>query len=363
MRIGIDARALGWAGLGRYTRNLLNNLVALSGKENYFVVFGPRVYGSEVGNHPRIKFVSVTSSYYSVREQTVFLAALLKEKIDVMHFLHFNAPIYYRRPFVVSVHDLTRFFFPAQKNKSNFHQWAYELVFKNAINNSKKIITVSEHTRTDLIRHFPNLSQKVSVVYEGVDIEKFNTKKASEESLISRPYILFAGVWMTHKNLPRLLGAFKKIIERGYEGNLVITGEGKKHHVDVPKIAENMGLKKRVIFPGYVTDGQLKDLFQNADLFVFPSLYEGFGLPSLEALACGTPVVASRVSSIPEILGDAALYFDPYSVDDMADKIYMLLRDQLLRAKLVELGLQRSNLFTWKKCAEQTLEIYSKVVI
>ncbi|MDO8512796.1 MAG: glycosyltransferase family 1 protein [bacterium] len=369
MRIGIDARALGWAGLGRYSRNLLKNLVTQAPRGMEFVVFAPHAFGREFSEMRGVKFVPVTASYYSVREQTIFLASLMQEKLDLMHFLHFNAPIFYRKPFVVTIHDLTRFFFPAQKHKGHLHQWAYETVFRSAINNSSKIITVSEHTQIDLVRYFPKATNKTAVIHEGVDTAMFSksiTGPGAQERLrklgVTKSYLLFVGVWMTHKNLPGLLQAFKKVRENGFAGQLVITGKGQAHHVDVPELIKGEGMGDCVVLPGKVADEDLLCLFQNAELFIMPSLYEGFGLPALEALACGRPVVASSVSSLPEILGDAAVYFDPYSVDDMAEKISKLINDKQKQVELISLGTEQVKKFRWDKCAKETLEVYQGVL-
>ena len=370
MRIGIDARALGWAGLGRYSRNLLKNLVKQTPSEVEFVVFAPKAYGREFSEMKQVKFVPVTASYYSLREQTLFLSSLMRENLDLMHFLHFNAPIFYKRPSVVTIHDLTRFFFPAQKHKGRMHQLAYEIVFRSAIKNSSKIITVSEHTRTDLVRYFPKATDKTVMIHEGVDTTMFlnnrNGESYQSEKLdrwgIKKPYLLFVGVWMTHKNLPRLLQAFKKVKEGGFDGQLVITGKGQAHHVDVNALVKGEGMGDSVILPGKVADEDLPMLFQNAELFIMPSLYEGFGLPALEALACGTPVVASSVSSLPEILGESAVYFDPYSVDDMAEKITSLINDKQKQSELISLGNTQIQKFSWEKCAEETLGVYQSVL-
>ena len=369
MRIGIDARALGWAGLGRYSRNLLKNLVKQAPPGMEFVVFAPRSLCREFSEMRGVKLVPVTASYYSMREQTFFLGSLMREKLDLMHFLHFNAPIFYKRPSVVTIHDLTRFFFPAQKHKGRLHQWAYETVFRSAINNSKKIITVSEHTRMDLVRYFPKASDKAVIIHEGVDTVMFSKDALdgkSHERLqklgITKPYLLFVGVWMTHKNLPRLLQAFKKVRARGFSGSLVITGKGQSHHVDVPDLVNNEGMSDFVVLPGKVSDEDLPTLFQNAEIFIMPSLYEGFGLPALEALACGTPVIASSVSSLPEILGNAAAYFDPYSVVDMADKISKLISDKQKQVELVLAGSSQVQKFNWDKCAQETLAVYQSVL-
>jgi glycosyltransferase involved in cell wall biosynthesis len=149
--------------------------------------------------------------------------------------------------------------------------------------------------------------------------------------------------------------------EEGYTGKLMITGEGLSHHVNVGQLANELGLKDDVILPGRVSDEMLPTLYRGAQMFVFPSLYEGFGLPPLEAMACGTPVAASRISSIPEILGEAAVYFDPYSVEEIAESINKILLEEGLKEKMVDLGLLQAKNFNWKKCARETLGVYNTV--
>lgn len=372
MRIGIDARALSWAGLGRYSQNLLNSIASLNNVQNSpndFVVFGSKKFAREISDLPRTKFVLVDDSYYSLKEQTLFLRSILSEKMDLMHFLHFNAPVLYRRPFVVTIHDLTRFFFPAQKNTSYFHQWAYEEVFRSAVVHSRNIISVSESTKSDLIRYFPQVSDRVDVIYEGVNTDIFNpVNQENEDSELQKmgidaPYLLFVGVWMNHKNIFRLLEAFKEVTENGFIGKLAITGKGRFHDVNVPEIIAKFGLGKRVILPGNVSDQGLGILYRGAEMFVFPSLYEGFGLPPLEAMACGTPVVASNVSSIPEILGMAAEYFDPLDSHDISKTITRVLNSKNIKSKLIENGIERVGNFQWRKTAEDTLGIYERARI
>jgi len=366
MRIGIDARALSWAGLGRYSHNLLNSMSSLNNIHD-FVVFGSKKFASEIIDLPKVKFVPVDDSYYSLKEQTLFLRSLLREKMDLMHFLHFNAPVFYRRPFVVTIHDLTRFFFPAQKNTSHFHQWAYEEVFRSAVIHSQGIISVSECTKSDLIRYFPQVNDRVDVIYEGVNTNIFNPRRGENEEDdlkglgIDSSYLLFVGVWMNHKNIFRLLEAFKEVVENGYQGKLVITGKGRVHDINVSQIISKLDLNSRVILPGNVSDSLLAVLYRNADIFVFPSLYEGFGLPPLEAMACGTPVVASGVSSIPEILGDAAEYFDPLNSNDISNAIIKVINSRIIRSKLVASGTGQINSFQWEKTAKETLAFYDKV--
>jgi glycosyltransferase involved in cell wall biosynthesis len=365
--IGIDARAYGWAGLGRYARNLLRHMTMIPSPHT-FVVFAPRAFCRELADLPCVRPVPVTHSYYSVAEQTVFLASLLAERVDVMHFLHFNAPLFYRRPSVVTVHDLTRFFFPAQKRRGLLHQWAYEEVFRAAVEHAGALITVSEHTRRDLLRFFPQVSARTVVIREGVEHERFRPDPGAndEDRLhafgVRAPYLLFVGVWMNHKNLPRLLQAFRLVRRRGFRGTLVLTGEGRKSDEDVRGMVRRLQLADDVVLPGIVPEDVLPSLYRRASAFVFPSLYEGFGLPPLEAMACGVPVVASRVASLPEVLGPAAEFVDPLSPEDIARGVRHVLEDQQHRQFLVARGMERARQFRWEQCAQETLQVYTSVV-
>ena len=365
MRIGIDARAYGWAGLGRYVRNLLRHLTGLPGAPE-LVVFVPRVYAREIAEMPRVRVVPVASSYYSLREQTLFLALLLRYRVDLMHFLHFNAPVFYRRPSVVTIHDLTRFLFPAQKHTGPFHQWAYEEVFRAAIVHARRVIAVSEHTRNDLLRFFPNVADRTVVIPEGIEHERYHTTTNSAADAaalarlgINKPYLLFVGVWMNHKNLPRLLEAFTDVRQQGFAGQLVITGVGRPHDEDVPGLVRRLRLSSSVILPGNVPEQILPILYRQASVFVFPSLYEGFGFPPLEAMACGVPVVASQVASLPEVLGDAADFVDPLSPGDIARGVSRVLRDAPHREGLIVRGLERVKRYQWSRCAAETLHVYA----
>jgi glycosyltransferase involved in cell wall biosynthesis len=286
-----------------------------------------------------------------------------------MHFLHFNAPLFYRRPSVVTIHDLTRFLFPAQKHRGLFHQWAYEEVFRSTILHARRIIAVSEHTRNDLARFFPDAAERTVVIPEGVEHDQYRPAphpSSGDEMLmrlgVTKPYLLFVGVWMNHKNLSRLLEAFREVRRQGFPGRLVITGSGRAHDEDVPRMVQRLGLSQVVLFPGNVPEDLLPSLYRQAFVFVFPSLYEGFGLPPLEAMACGVAVVASRVASLPEVLGAAAEYVDPLSSEDIARGILRVLRDRSHRDLLIQRGRARAQMYHWERCARETLEVYASVV-
>lgn len=366
MRVGIDARAYDWTGIGRYLQNLLLRLPSLH--ENLeLTVFIPRRFCREAAERPRTTVVPVSGSYYSLSEQTVFLRTLLAHHVDLMHFPNFNAPIFYRRPVVVTVHDLTRFDFPGQKHRGRFHQWAYGRVFSSAVRNATRIIAVSEFTKQALEKRFRAAQGKTSVVYEGVEEDFFfvpasqsaDDLEALRTQSIIRPYLLHVGLWMRHKNLPTLLEAFRLLKESGYPGILVITGMGRSWDEHPFDLARAAGVAESVRFPGRVRDPLLRVLYRNADAVLFPSRSEGFGLPPLEAMASGTPVVAASSGSLPEVLGDAALFADPMIPSDFAAAVCRLRDDPGLRARMVAKGLSRARRFSWERCALETYAVYA----
>lgn len=371
MRIGIDARAYDWTGIGRYARNILRELAAsaLQTPSLSLVVFVPRRFAREVSALPKTAVIPVRESYYSLYEQTGFLHTVRRQRVDLMHFLSFNVPVLYRRPFVVTIHDLTRFTFQGQKHHGWLHQRAYEAVFGSAIRHAAHVIAVSRWTALELLQRFPAVAGRLSVITEGVE-EQFVPRPDAEaddgqvlESLgVRRPYLLYVGLWMRHKNLAVVLEAFRRIRDTGFPGTLVITGEGRAWDEDPSSMAASSGVRSSVVLPGRVSDAALVALYRRAEALLFPSLSEGFGLPPLEAMACGTPVITSSAGSLPEILGEAALFVDPRNPRELADAALVLLGDSDLRARLIRAGLERASRYTWRACATETAALYVRVL-
>lgn len=359
----MDARAWGWTGVGRYTRNLLRELTALSHEHEYHVLVPPR-FAPAVADLPGVRAVPVRDSYYSAYEQLGLWRILRRLSVDLMHFPHFNVPVLYRRPFVVTIHDLTRFHFEGQRHRSWLHQRAYELVFRSAVRQARTVIAVSAFTKAELLRRFPEAHGKTVVVYEGVEEQHFAPGERGEDVLrrlgVWTPYLLYVGLWMRHKNLPGLIAAFRRIRQAGYQGKLVVTGEGRPWDENVRGLARAAGVERDVHLPGSVTDPDLAVLYRRADCFLFPSFVEGFGLAPLEALACGTPVVAARTGSLPEILGSAALYADPNDPRSFADAVALVLKDSMLRSWLRLAGPLQAQRYRWRACAAATLAVYAR---
>ncbi|MBT4384944.1 glycosyltransferase family 4 protein [Candidatus Peregrinibacteria bacterium] len=372
MRIGIDARmySTNFTGIGRYVYELIDNLLKQDKKNEYVLFMNRSGYDNFEPKSKRVKKVLVNARHYSFAEQTKFLFAIRKAKLDLMHFTHFNAPIFYRRPSVVTIHDLTLSFYQGKKMNSWFHRKAYNLVLRAAVKNAKEIIAVSQNTKQDLIDITHTSPSKIEVVYEGVG-DTFGPREDKEALIelvkkygINHSFMLYTGVWRSHKNLVNLIRAFALLKEdEGIESQLVITGEEDPYYPEVRRTVKEKGLEHDVIFTGLVDEDELVGLYQAAKLYVFPSLYEGFGLPPLEAMRCGTPVAASKSSCIPEICGeDNAMFFDPYDPEDMANSMRRVWLDEAMQKDLRERGLTHSRKFSWEKMADKTLAIYKKVL-
>jgi len=408
MTIGIDCRLYSphYTGIGRYVYEMVKHLIELDQENQYVLFFNQKEYdGFQIPNE-RWKKRLVNIPHYSLAEQWKFLRMLQQEKFDLMHFPHFNAPILYKKPFVVTIHDLTLHYYPYKEYqpkwtlKKGIQIFFYRFLMGQVVKHAKKIIAVSENTKKDLIKEYSVSSEKISKVLEGVP-EHFQKSSPEQINLvrqkfgISKPYLLYTGVWRSHKNLLNLLKAFKLMIDQGQNLQLVFTGKKDPVYPEIPQLigelfpipseaeeslAKTMPRdsstaslsnsphlrsewenKDRVILTGFVSDEELISLMSGASVYVFPSLYEGFGLPPLEAMQLRVPVTCSNTSSLPEVCDDAALYFDPKNPQEMAEMILKILKNPELRQELIENGEKNLQRFSWKAMTRQILDIYNKV--
>lgn len=373
MIIAIDARAWAWAGVGRYVRNLITGLAAMDRKNEYIILLGsedvPLWQESEmVQRADNFSIKVVDSSYYSWREQVIFWQQATSVKADLWHYPNFNVPVMFRQPYVVTVHDITRFVFPGQRQQGLLKQVVYEQVFKRAVEHAAGVVFVSQTTRQELNALPIKVPLNTSVIYEGVEDrfhQSITAAKSQEIKAVTdgRRYLLYVGVWMNHKNLPRLLKAYANIAQKHKEIDLVLTGYAKPGFVDVKELAQNLQIETgRIKFVGQIKDDLLPALYAQAAMLVFPSLYEGFGLPAIEAAACRTPVIAANVTSLPEVMGRGAAYVNPEDTVDIERVIELVLTNDEYRKKLVIAGKQEAEKYLWEKCAKQTLEFYHQVV-
>ncbi|HEX9664896.1 MAG TPA: glycosyltransferase family 1 protein [Patescibacteria group bacterium] len=367
MRIAIDARFYGpqTKGLGRYIERLTENLEKIDHQNHYLIFLGRDNWDQYQPQNGNFSKVLADFKWYGLAEQLKMPYLLWKHRVDLVHFPHFNVPLLNLKKFVVTIHDLILIQYPTPRATTlspflyKIKNFFYKLVIAAAVQRSEKVITVSEYSKSQILKQFKINSEKVVVTYLACDSVESGQLKMPESNLqkygIDKPYLLYVGNAYPHKNLERLLTAFKKFTEifgAGYQLVLV----GKKDYF-YQRLEESCN-DDNVIFCGYVSQPVLADLYRNARLYVFPSLLEGFGLPALEAMRYDLPVVASAAASLPEILGQAALYFNPNSIDDMITKMRHCLTDHQTRQNLINLGRIQITKYKWLDCAQKTLLIY-----
>ncbi|MBU4332741.1 glycosyltransferase family 4 protein [Candidatus Parcubacteria bacterium] len=391
MRIAIDARLYGPAknkGLGRYVEQLVKNLElvdpepeqsSVQGKSNEYIILLRKDNWDEY--QPRsLNFKKVLADYkwYSLTEQIFLPIKLWRLKVDLVHFPHFNVPLLYRGKFVVTIHDLIMYKFPNERattrNKFLYKikYWLHGVVVKSAVKRAEQIIAVSKHTKRDLVKEFGIVENKISVIYLGYEVsqeqETRNKKQETNEVLIKfnirKPYLLYVGNAYPHKNLERLIKAFESVRLKYPNLQLMLVGKDDYFYEQLKQFS-NLTMKQwnnEVIFTNHISNGGLTELYKNASVYVFPSLYEGFGLPGLEAMSYGLPVASSKASCLPEIYGEAALYFKPTDINDMTEKICQIIEDESLREELINKGLEQIKKYSWEGCARQTLETYAHLL-
>jgi glycosyltransferase involved in cell wall biosynthesis len=364
-RIGIDARfhAASGAGIGRYTREVVAELAAADSTPT-LVVFTPAGAPAEAPfDGPRIELRRSRAPYYGLREQVVFRRELNAAGLDLVHFTNFNHPLAYRGAFVLTIPDLTLLSYRGATGMSWLKQPAMRALVASGIRRSRQVITVSCHQRDVIARDFAVDPAKITVTYEAA-APRFRSLPPEEvaawrhERGLTEPFVLYAGQWRDYKNVPRLVRAFRRVRDE-LPVKLVLVGRADPAFPEVPATVEREGLGDDVVVAGVVDDADLVRYYNAAALFVFPSLVEGFGLPPLEAMACGTAVASSSAPPMPEVLGDAPAYFDPLSVEDMASTISRLLSDPAERADHCRRGAEHARRYTWRRTAEETLAVYT----
>ncbi|HXR49585.1 MAG TPA: glycosyltransferase family 1 protein [Verrucomicrobiae bacterium] len=362
-KIVIDARE--WpTSTGRYVRELVEQLqeVDTDLSHRYYILMKPKDLDSWEPKSKR--FTKVASRYkeFTFAEQIGLFWQLLVIQPDLVHFAMVQQPILYFGKVVTTMHDLTtlRFNNPS-KNPLVFwfKQRVYVWVNFIAAHKSKAVIVPTEFVKDDVARNMRTNSRKITVIYESGDTYPMKPEAVAE--LEDKQFIMYIGRPSPHKNLSRLIEAYGTLKQSMPELHLALVGKRdalyKRHEQEV----ERLGIPD-VHFTGFLSDARVRWLYEHAAVYVFPSLSEGFGLPGLEAMANGAPVASSNATCLPEVYGDAALYFDPRNVDDMAGTIKRILTDEKLRARLISAGRKQVAKYSWRRMAEQTLEVYKRVL-
>lgn len=340
--VAIDARMIDMTGIGTYIQHLMGQGIydyALGIEEQI------RKYDKD------IKVIPFDAKIYSPKEQIGFPNKEAKQaRIELVHFPHYNVPLNYRGRFVVTVHDLTHIILPEfLGNKAKYYYAKF--LMNHALKKSEHIFTVSENSKKDIIELFGIKPEKISITYNAVDSD-FRVKTEEDVEYLYEKYsvprnkriLMYVGNLKPHKNLSRLIRAFSQLDDKN-DYRLLLVGKAFTS-TDLENEEKELGINEYVIHTGMVEKEELVDLYNIADLFVFPSLYEGFGIPPLEAMACGTPVIASNNSSIPEVVGNAAILFDAKDVAEIKNAIEKIVDEQLIN-NLIASGKKRVSIFKW----------------
>lgn len=382
MRIGIDARPLqiSWhkvRGLGRYTQSLIKSFLEIDNENEYFL-FVDKSLPSNLP-FPMNKFNLMPSKLInrfhrpkSVRKEILLPAEALFHNIDIFHFTtHLDAPFWHPCKTVATVHDLIPLVFPKEyigyfTYAKRFHLKQQEL----AVRRADMVITISHTSKRDVIKYYGIKHKKIIVIHEGVDTIFHPMKDLSAlERLrshykINKPFILYVGGTDYRKNFERMLTAFSHY-KRKSKNKIILVVVGQKNIKETRKLKKKtlkLGIENEVFWTGFVSNEDLVLFYNTAELLLFPTLYEGFGLPVLEAMACGTPVIASNIPSLSEVAGNAAILIDPYNIEEMAESIERVLKDAKLRNNLINRGFKQVQNFSWKKTAKETLNVYRMLV-
>jgi glycosyltransferase involved in cell wall biosynthesis len=366
MKIAFDLRRIKNPGIGRYMKCLVEAVVESAPEHQYLLILPPGEEDAVVCRGDGVERLTPPMKYYSLREQIDLPRILRKHQADLLHSPHFNLPLVRVCPYVVTIHDVI-YLACREDLPSQLGRLYYRAMMGAAVKRADRIITDSEYSKRDLQRFFRVEEDRMDVIYPGVDqtirktVESVKKREVQDRYGIVSSYLIYTGIYKLRKNHAGLLKSFKVFLEKGGDAQLVIAGPMADGEATLRKMATDLGIAERVIFTGFVPDGDLPALYSGAQVYACPSLYEGFGFTVLEAMACGVPVVCSKETSLPEVAGAAALYADARNPQEFGNALYQAYRDQGLRAMLVSKGTSNVQRFQWRRAAEQTLAVYEKV--
>jgi glycosyltransferase involved in cell wall biosynthesis len=371
MKIAVDARGINWyngTGIGTYTYNVLKNLFMIDSKNNYHLFWSGEKF-SEFENS-KTKIIMSSKRHQRFFENFYFPNYINKNSIDLYHIPQNGIGLCEALNClkIVTIHDLIPYTLPETVGSGYLKKFLEDMPF--IINLCDGIITVSQYSKKDILRFFPNFPKDrifVTPLAADSSFKPLDKEKCKKHVLnrfnFSNDYILYIGGFSSRKNVSGLVKAFKKArTHLTKEHTLVIVGSLKDEGVKIKDLVNELNLNNKVVFTGFIEDNYLPILYNGASLFVYPSLYEGFGLPPLEAMNCGTPVITSKVTSIPEVIDDAGILVDPYNVDELSFSIEKILNDDTYKNNLSFLGYERSKKFSWTNTANLTLNAYESIL-
>jgi glycosyltransferase involved in cell wall biosynthesis len=360
--VAIDARWL-VGGIGTYTRNLLQGLHdCANGLQIHAIV---RSFDSARVQECCARMTVLDVPIYTVREQVLIPRAA--GACDLLHIPHYNAPLLHRGPLVVSIMDVIHLSSPYRWNLGSY---IYAKPMLNMVaRKADHIITVSEYSKTQIMDVLGIPESKITVIRCGVESEfkpNGNTRECSEALKvlgIHGPFLLYVGNLKPHKNVSTLLRAFGQLCsQKNWQHSLLIVGDDRRWRHSVEEECRQLGIRQKTVLVPYVSQSLLPKIYSTAAIVVMPSIVEGFGLPVVEAMACGTPVIASRAASLPEVGGDAVLYFDPANAEELAAQIARVLDSSELRALMRQKGIERAKQFTWQEAARRHIDVYNRLL-
>jgi len=367
LKIAIDAHMIGHQATGNetYMVNLINALSRLDGQDHEYTVYVDRPQARDLlrPSDGRVKIRLLATHSPVIRAPFLLPAEIWRRGADVVHMQYILPPILPRCATVLTVHDISFEHYPGVFKRTELIR--DKVLVPYSARRADVVLTVSEFTKADLVRRYGIEPEKIVVTaspaaprFRLLD-DRSQVDEVRRRYGIDGSFILYVGNIQPRKNLVRLVEAYAALAAEGkFSHRLVIVGKKAWQHSPVLEAARTCGVEQRITFTGYVPDEDLCALYNGADLFVFPSIFEGFGSPILEAMSCGTPVITSNTSSMPEVGGDAAVYVDPFKVADLTAAMRTVLDDPALRARLSARGLARAGQFSWEDAARKTVQAY-----
>ena len=374
VKITINIRRMAEFGVGTYIRNVVRTLYRLDHQNEYFLI-GPAAKVQEIGVLPHnFQTIPAAAPERTVGGYREFRSALKRLNCDLVHIPNlFSVPRFLPCPYVMTVHDMLEHMSRARQQSGFWGTWHMQMT-KRVLRGAARIFAVSNFTRTEIEKLFGIPPERIEVVYNAID-ERFlrgHASPADRELIAQRyqvtyPFLLYAGRISPHKNVVRMIEAFSALKaelekEQAYPDlKLIIIGDDLSGNPDLRRTVVRSGVQNDVRFLGFIPIEVLRIFYDSAKIFVFPSLYEGFGLPPLEAMAHGTPVVTSNVSSLPEVVGNAAVLVNPENVFEIMRALHRVLMDQPLRERMKERGYQQATKFSWESSVRRVLDVYEQV--
>lgn len=359
IRVGFDARFIDHPGIGRYVSNLLQSL---PDSVDVVAVCTPDGRTNVADTRPAAEVTVTEAEPFGFREQLSLPRLLNSQNIDCFHASQFTVPIAWQGPLVTTIHDCAYDRFPSEYGGRGWLARRYlRTMMRLAVARSDRILTPSDSTRRDVQWFYGGADEQFTTIHHGVDTERFNPDAAAP-TIVEGEYLLYVGSARPRKNITGLLDGFALAVDQlNSPPTLVIVGDYNERFIDLTEAVANRELQANVICPGYVDEQELVSLYANAFGFVFPSHYEGFGFPVLEAMASATPIVVSDAASLPEVCGDAGRYVEPTDIENIAAGITDIVTDVTLRERLSHQGRDRAKEFTWERTAQSTKEVYNEV--